>query len=623
MIWKTEHINPDALEAAQSLRDQCVDSLHLANNEYGVVYLAVVGGGPKGFYALMRLADLLSNQEAGTPQVKVHWFNPGKNFGSGPNFDSRQPEFLLINNPVGTISCYPKPHPVLGLSSENLSFAEWIALYTKTKSSISGTDFASRALVGHYLSAMVSRFLSRLPSQLEVVMVDTEVVDLAVTDDGHRVRIPGGGELPFDYASVLLATGHSYENRAPAWDTFAQSADDVIYIPKVYPVEKLGVVPSGSEVAMLGMGLTFVDAALALTEGRGGRFEQDGPQLRYIPSGTEPAGIIPFSRTNLPMMPRGATEDEKKYRLRYITPEWVDRLRKTSTKVDFLVDVLPVLDREFLHAYYRVYFQALDADRDTIENQIEQIPEEKRFTLDKFLFDTLSVMGINAGNHHLNVMEYLKAGLAEAEKGELESPLMAAVAVWREATPLIGQLYRQGGFTGDSQRLFDEKYYAALSRISFGPPVENVRKVLCLAEAGIVQFKFSNVPRADMLQDVGAFVVSDGHSSFETGVLIDARMACPDIARRNAALYAKLQDNGLASPMDNEGYLPGCADMTGEGRLISNQSEASAIFAYGTPTEGATLDNDSLSPDRHDFGTAWAKFVANLITLKKPMLHEN
>ena len=58
---------------------------------------------------------------------------------------------------------------------------------------------------------------------------------------------------------------------------------------------------------MLGLGSTFIDAALELTEGRGGAFARNAAgALVYSPSGQEPAKILPFSRTGLPMSPKSA-----------------------------------------------------------------------------------------------------------------------------------------------------------------------------------------------------------------------------------------------------------------------------------------------------------------------------
>ena len=55
---------------------------------------------------------------------------------------------------------------------------------------------------------------------------------------------------------------------------------------------------------MRGFALTFIDAALALTEGRGGSFEPlDHPyRLRYVPGDGDAGVILPFTRTGRPML---------------------------------------------------------------------------------------------------------------------------------------------------------------------------------------------------------------------------------------------------------------------------------------------------------------------------------
>jgi hypothetical protein len=80
------------------------------------------------------------------------------------------------------------------------------------------------------------------------------------------------------------------------------------------------------------MGLTLVDAALSLTEGRGGRFvrKEVSRRLAYRPSGDEPVNIDPFSRRGLPMLPRGAHYGPSKTPLRIFTQEKIEEIRSRS-----------------------------------------------------------------------------------------------------------------------------------------------------------------------------------------------------------------------------------------------------------------------------------------------------
>ena len=88
--------------------------------------------------------------------------------------------------------------------------------------------------------------------------------------------------------------------RARAWPHAAP------LIPAVFPIARLAAahVAPGATVAVRGFALTFLDAALALTEGRGGGFAPaDHPyRLRYAPSPDDAGVIVPFSRTGRPML---------------------------------------------------------------------------------------------------------------------------------------------------------------------------------------------------------------------------------------------------------------------------------------------------------------------------------
>ncbi|WP_244925730.1 FAD/NAD(P)-binding protein [Corynebacterium bovis] len=65
----------------------------------------------------------------------------------------------------------------------------------------------------------------------------------------------------------------------------------------VYPPDGLRSIPAGARVLVRGAALTFIDAALELTVGRGGRFVGTGTGLTYRPGGGEPAVIRPVCRS--------------------------------------------------------------------------------------------------------------------------------------------------------------------------------------------------------------------------------------------------------------------------------------------------------------------------------------
>ena len=61
-------------------------------------------------------------------------------------------------------------------------------------------------------------------------------------------------------------------------------------------------------------------------------------------------------------------------------------------------------------------------------------------------------------------------------------------------------------------------------------------------------------------------------------------------------------------------YFTGGIDLTENGNPIDEEGKViDNITVYGTPTEGVTFDNDSLSRSRNDFGSIWAKNAVKAI----------
>jgi hypothetical protein len=215
----------------------------------------------------------------------------------------------------------------------------------------------------------------------------------------------------------------------------------------------------------------------------------------------------------------------------------------------------------------------------------------------------------------------LELAVAEARKGESSSPLIAAMAVWREAVPLLGEIYAHGGLTGNSQQYLDNVLLGALNRTSFGPPIENMEKIIALAKAGFIRFDFGEETQLSVAgQD--RFQLTSGEIVQTVDFLIDARVARPQIGHDNSPLYRQLLDANLVEPYSNEGYLPGCVSMDFNGQTTVRPSNSPALFFYGSNTEGVLLDNDSLSRTRNNLSTNWAEFTRNQFINKKHIQNE-
>ncbi|KGE13760.1 FAD/NAD(P)-binding protein [Sphingobacterium deserti] len=611
MVWKTIHIQDDAKAArhhiARYLKDP--DAMEEVAMPPERPTIAIVGGGPKGMYALERLLnDLTASAE--NDHIHILWVNESKDFGSGNNYQVDQPDYLLINYCIGNIDAWNREIVNANIPSQP-TLLDWVKTYRNNDTVVRPTDYASRALVGCYLQATLQQILDSVPPHVSISLVQAKVEDIRYAADFSIKLHASSTLLKADY--LLLATGHCYENNSLISADAVQSELRGNYFKSAYPVKKLDMIPAQADVAVVGLGLTFIDAVLHLTEGRGGKFAVDGS---YLPSGEEPR-VYAFSRKNVPILPRGPIYGEERYQLR---PATIAQLQAFQTvmqeqHLDFNKELYPVLNAEAQYAYYSTLLN--DRDERVVARHIATLSERETFTLDNLLFP-------ESVSDHEAMLKLLRDTIAHAESGELQAPLLAASAVWREATKWVGELYQYAGFTSESQEVFDTQFFGAFCRTSFGPPIENMKKVWALAEAGILRFPATENPTIHYKSDGVTFEIKGENNSFACSYLIDARIGRSNLKKKNAPLYSALYQAGLVTAFANGEYQPGCVAMDTDGRTTASPNGSHPpLFFYGTPTEGVLLDNDSLSRKRNDTGSSWSNFVVNdLLSLQKNNTHE-
>lgn len=597
-------------------------------------HIAIVGGGPKGMYGLERLAAELAANPVGK-KVIVHIFNRTSYFGSGDIYRSDQPDYLKMNVDAKTINMWPEenPSPVV---KDTLNFEEWLSHYRVNNPQVPEAGFPGRALVGKYLEAGYRVIKKNLPPGMEVVEYVGEVEDLEKSSDQYQLTyktVNGRCISDIPYHWILLTTGHPKRKLSVEEDQYPKSSPEaaVGFIPFVYPVQHMlnGVRPA-STVGIKGMGLTFVDAVLALTEGRGGNFLVKANKLAYIRSGNEPEKIKAFSRSGLPMIPRNATGGPDEIQLQFFTKE---RLNYFKEPIDFEQELWPFLIQEMVHAYYRVLFKRYGVDAKEKYESFEELqhdittyhnynPSVPPFDIEKFI-DPLKGQRIRSGEgFHGFIHRYIKMAINEASLGTGQSPFAAVTAVWRLVTPVFGRYYEFGGLLPSSQEKFNKDFVGALNRLTFGPPIINMKKLVALVDYGILDFGIGPCEAVAFDRLENKFVISSkDYGAAKVDYLLDARIPKGPVRESANGLYGNLLKKGLVkeftntAPLSNQSYQPGCLAIDRKGCIIDKKDKVNKqITAYGTPTEGITFDNDSLSPIRNNFVNHWAASIRKTIT---------
>lgn len=601
--------------------------------------VAIVGLGPKGLYGLERLVAECGAHPLAV-SLRVAAFNRSGYFGSSPIYDTGQPDYILFNISIDEIDLWDVDNPA-ATSGRGPDFRSWYQQEFAPQTPLTGHEYPPRSVVGRYLQHGFRRVMSHLPPGMDVSCIVGEVTDIAPHGTGYTLTYVDANGLTnyFSVDKILLATGHSQVEAGTVergYQHFTTRHPQASYIPFAYPVmTSMSAVPAGARVAMKGIGLTFIDAVLALTEGRGGQFERTpGGCLSYHPSGHEPRAIIPFSRTGLPMAPKPHDLTRALRPLTFVTPQRLASIRRHSPerKIDFEKDVWPLFELEMEREYYRVAMrggpdwpdiEACGDDgaamRRVIHSFLRSHPGQEPFDYWSVL-DPAGERDIAAGpEFHSFVERYLKQEIARARRGLSRSATKAAVSIWHEARVALDPFIAFGGLTPKSHRRLMEWHYPLLKRVVFGPPIINIEKLLALHRAGILDFSAARNPRVLTDEPSGCFELCHGSTPgivARAEILVDARYPQVDILRDEAPLYQNLRRRGMLRPFENRSsvgqepaYQPGAIDMTEDTQFVVDARGAANddMAVIGIPTEGNLLGNFSVTRD--DYAGRWAATI--------------
>ncbi len=608
--------------------------------------LAIVGVGPKGLYCLERLLAEV-NARPLLCGLEIHLFNRSSCFGASPVYDPEQPEYILVNVSVGEVDLWSATEPPVA-AGRGPSFVDWYHEKFRPDSPLTGDEYLSRAVVGRYLMDGFRRLLDHLPPRVSVFCHVGEVLDIRRNGQGYQLEFADqdGYTEEIRADKILLATGHSRPvpgEKEKHYAAFAAQHTGVAFIPFVYPVRKsMADIPAGATVAMNGIGLTFIDAVLELTEGRGGKFVRSGSSLSYECSGREPLSIVPFCRSGLPMAPKAHDLPPFMRPLTFLTPAVIAELRARTPggKLDLERDLWPLFELEMELHYYRVLMgderSKLDACgsdgaalRRVVDFYLQEHPAQVRFDYRQAL-DPVGGRQLNGSEFTTFVAEYMDQEIARAKLGQSGCGIKAAIDIWYEVRKELGSVLQFGGLTPESHRKLIEHYFPRFKRIVFGPPIINIEKLLALVRAGLIDFSVARNPCVSTNESAGCFELKCGDNPGavrQAEILVDARYPSTNIVRDAAPLYRNLQRRGLVRAFENRspaaelaGYVPGAIDMTEasnfvvDGAGVANED----IAVIGIPSEGNLIGNKTIA--RGDYPGTWAAQVVRQLACKERAL---
>jgi len=585
--------------------------------------------------------------------LQIELFNRTADFGTSPIYDPAQPEYILVNVSIGELDFWTPVDPPIA-AGKGPSFVDWYHGTFSPEAPLTGNEYLSRAVVGRYLIDCFRRIRNALPPGVTVRSHVGEVVDIEPGDLGYKIHFAGRNDrVEIRADKILLATGHSRivpDPEEKRYQEFGVRHSGAAFIPFVYPVvESMASIPRGAKVAFKGVGLSFIDAVLELTEGRGGSFERvAGGWLSYTASGNEPLSIIPFSRSGLPMAPKADDLPPFMRPLTFFTPEALAEIRqqKGGQKLDFDRDLLPLFKLEMELQYYRVLMRTdkgveplessgndAEAMHRVVDSYLLENPSRKRFDFTE-AFDPIGERCFDSGKEFAVFVEkYMEREIARARLGQGGCGVKAAVDIWYEVRKVLGSVLKFGGLSPESHRRVLEYYFPRLKRIVFGPPTINIEKLLALVRAGLVDFSVARNPRVLPDETYGCFELRCDDipgAVARAEVLVDARYPAPNMLRDAMPLYRNLYNRGMLRPYQNRTplsngprYSPGAIDMTERFHFVvdSNGVGNEDISVIGIPTEGNLVGNKNLARD--DYSGVWAAEVVRQLRCRERALEDD
>ena len=565
--------------------------------------IAIVGAGPRGVGLLERLGasvpELLPRVGDGAV-LDVHLVDPFP-AGAGRIWRHAQSSLLAMNSMAADVTMFTDDSVRCdGPVAPGPSMWEWAVDLREGRlagedaadldpelaaelRALTAATFPSRRLQSAYLAWVLRHVVAGLPDGVRVHVHGCRAVGLA--DDGatQLLALDGGGTLRVD--AVVLASGHL--DATPTADECAlaarAAAAGLRYLPPEQTTDSdLSVIAPGEPVIVRGTGLAFVDLAVLLFEGRGGRFEP-GPdgELSYVPSGREPVLHVGS--------PRGSLYHAKtEYALRAGRPPLPRFLGSREVApllarggVDLRAEVWPLMAKEIGWGWYHELLHGhpdrvrLDADTFTARYAaadwgspemaalLAQAVPDPVDRLDLAALDR-PLDGVSAAS--LDDLQPLVRGHVEEDLRQHVDPahtphlgaFVAMLSVYGQVTPLV----TEGALTPRSAARDVGWWQGFFNAVASGPPGFRVRQLLALSRAGFLRFLGPGMWTAVDDGGTGAVFRAGGTAvpgeSVTATVMVDARLPEPSVSRTTDPLLAGLVRRGAVAEevlVDDDGTV--------------------------------------------------------------------
>lgn len=536
--------------------------------------IAVVGCGPRGLYCLEELASMFRIRRPDRP-VEVLVFEVSTYPGAGSIYDPDQPDYLRMNYAAKHINAWRNRSRRV---STRLDFVTW-ANRQRTYN-VAPEDYVSRSLVGRYLADAYTQVSKTLAGTPGIGFCQLRVRVDRVEKDTRGWKIIAKN-CAWHTDEVLLTVGHEGWRPSSFVGTGPESENTTRYA--FPPAEKLtrANVPVGAHVLINGFGLTAIDTVLGLTEGRGGSFLSTGNRLTYVPSGREPQLIRLQSRTGRPML---AKPIDSAMQLPALEAIW------SAGRSSLLGMERPITGTRASQELWKCVVHSAAEALSLCRGVTSEPAEVAKQIMSWFCRWKASTPNAKEISETLIASVKVANGLLPPDEP------WALGQAWRCLYPALVEIVSHGGLTFEAWQVW-KPIAVEMERIAFGPPAENVSRLLALEEANILCFGHSLKESDDS--------VEAPTSELHRVIQLSAVSAQPNEYSKDGPI-AHLIETGILRRL--HGTLGIEVDVAGE--PAHQGTDSSGLSVLGRITEGCILGNDTLSRKLHNHPERWAMKVA-------------
>ncbi|MCX5389814.1 FAD/NAD(P)-binding domain-containing protein [Streptomyces sp. NBC_00094] len=539
--------------------------------------LVIVGAGPRGTGFLERLAANLPELYGDAP-LDLHLVDPHPP-GPGRIWRTEQSPLLWMNSRAEDVTLFTDETVTLeGPVRPGPTLADW--------SGIDGRAFPTRPQQGAYLRWVYERVLASLPASVTVHEHRTTALRIGGPRDGRqRVWLETGAE-PLLADLVVLTVGHLDAEPDPEQRALADFAarHRLVHLPPAFTADTdLSALRAGAPVLVRGFGLAFVDLMVLLTEGRGGRYEGEGDDLVYVPSGREPVLYV-GSRRGVPYHSKiGYVLDGERPPLpRFFGAEQTEALLRRAGPLDFRRDVWPLVDKELGWAHYHRLFSTHPERTSLAWSDFERAYEEAPPRGAEIAALAAAAVPDPADRFDPDALDHPLDGIRFASAEALQHGLRDYVtedltrrhdpahspdaAVFAALLSVYGQLLRLGGRVDPGGW-----WHGFFSYLASGPPGPRLRQLLALSRAGLVRFLGPQVT-VETDEERGVFRAASPAAPgewTEARALVEARLPDPTLELAGSPLLRALYEDG--------------ARATASGLLVVDPTDARILERDGRP----------------------------------------